>query len=93
MNLREFDSAEPLCKFGPGGDFTVPYPVIPAGEKCKWVTLIANTKGSQTQIIITLPFIMTSDEIHKLSKDLAEATKELSAKYLGPSTKEILIDL
>ena len=93
MNLREFDSAEPVCKFGPGGDFTVPYPATPAGEKYKWVSLLASTKGPATQIVITLPFIMTSDEIHKLTDDLGEATKEVSAKYLGPSTKEILIDL
>jgi len=90
MNLREFDSAEPLCKFGPGGDFTIPWP---ADKPNRWVTLVASTKGLQTRIIIILPFIMTSDEIHKLTDDLGEATKEISTKYLGPTVEETLIDL
>ena len=101
MNLKEFDSTEPVCKFGPGGDFTVPYPPKDdlqfvwqtTTDKITYVTLLASTKGNHTRIVLTLPFLMTREELKKLSGVLGEATREVSTKYLGPSVKDILIDL
>jgi len=102
MNLKEFDSAEPICKFGPGGDFTVPYPANLdalqfiwqiSTDKMTYVTLVASTKGKHTRIVVTLPFLMRREELKKLSEILGEATREISTKYLGPSVEELLIDL
>lgn len=93
MNLKEFDSAEPICRFGPGGDFTAPWPAKLADEECKWVTVVASTKGPQTQIRVVLPFLMTKDEVEKVTSDIGETTREVSTKYLGPPVKDILIDL
>lgn len=90
MNLKEFDSTEPLCRFGPGGDFSIPWP---ADKPNRWVNLVASTNGLETKIVIILPFIMTTDELHKVTSDLHEATTEVSTKYLGPCLKKMLIDL
>lgn len=95
MNLEEFDSTEPVCKFGPGGDFIADWParLKPADKDCKWISVLASTKGPQTQIRIVLPFLMTKDELEKLTSDVGEVTREMGDKYIGPSFKEILIDL
>jgi hypothetical protein len=91
MNLKEFDSNEPVCKFGPGGDFTEPWPNKPADVK--WCNITASTLGFETQIRIVLPFLMTKEELLKVTLDIDEVTREVSTKHLGPIIKDILIDL
>lgn len=93
MSLKEFDSTEPVCRFGPGGDFITTWLPKPIDDPNKWVTLVASTKGLQTRILIVLPFLMTKDELQKVTSDVGEVTREVSTKYLGPPVKDILIDL